>query len=99
MHAAGQPGPTSIPPAETKAGHAGGVLGLQAETGYGASGLVVNCPAGQNIGTAGQAEADGRRADWIRLSADGEDNRQGHENGREDHQDDSQPHEPAGRPV
>ena len=29
-----------------------------------------------------------RRADWIRLSADGEDNRQGHESGRQGHQDD-----------
>ena len=32
---------------------------------------------------------------WIRLSADGEDNRQGHESGGEDHQDESQPHEAA----
>src|SRR5260221_11502621 len=61
--------------------------------------MVMNCRAGENMGTEGQAEADERRADWIRLSADGEDNRKGHESGREDHQDDSQPHEPVSRPI
>src|SRR5487761_1751034 len=35
---------------------AGGVLGLPAETAYGASGLVMNCPAGKNFGPAGQAD-------------------------------------------
>jgi hypothetical protein len=42
---------------------------------------------------------DERRADWIRLSADGEDNRQGHESGRQGHQDDSQPDKAISRPV
>jgi uncharacterized protein (TIGR02391 family) len=60
-HAAGQPGPTStlVPHRRLRRKlrpvGAGGVLGLSAETGCGASGLVMNCPAGQNIGTAGQA--------------------------------------------